>query len=80
MSKYGEVLESVNPIEEKGYHKMYIDDIIFDALDGFPEMQISALEPLTRSEANNILSFYDGLLSYDHDAILLKQQEAARKE
>jgi hypothetical protein len=80
MSKYGEVLESVNPIEEKGYHKMYIDDIIFDALDDFPEMQISALEPLTRSEANNILSFYDGLLSYDHDAILLKQQEAARQE
>jgi hypothetical protein len=59
---------------------MYIDDIILDALDGFPEMQISALEPLTRAQATNIVRFYDGLLSYDPDLIVIRQQEAARKE
>lgn len=59
---------------------MYIDDIILDMLDGFPEMQISALEPLTRSEANNILRFYDGMLSYDYDLPLIQKQFEERKE
>jgi hypothetical protein len=53
---------------------MYIDDIILSALDGFPEMQISALEPLTRREANNILRFYDGMLKYDPDREILLQR------
>jgi hypothetical protein len=53
---------------------MYIDDIILSALDGFPEMQISALEPLTRREANNILRFYDGMLKYDPDQAILRQR------
>jgi hypothetical protein len=80
VSKYGKILESSSPWEEKGYHKMYIDDIILDAFDGFPEMQISALEPITRAQANNIVRFYDGLLSYDHDLIVIKQNEIARQE
>jgi hypothetical protein len=58
---------------------MYIDDIILDALDGFPELQISSLEPLTRREANNILRFYDGMLSHDPDAKILAQREAEAK-
>jgi len=56
---------------------MYIDNIILDALEGFPEMQISALEPLTRSEANNILRFYDGMLKFDPDAVTLHKRELA---
>jgi hypothetical protein len=68
IAKYGVILESVDPWVEKQYHKWYIDDIISDALDGFEELNISALEPLTRREANNILRFWDGLMSYDPDA------------
>jgi hypothetical protein len=68
IARYGEVLESVDPWEARGYSKMYIDDIITDALDGFPELQISSFEPLTRQEANNILRFWDGMLSFDPDA------------
>lgn len=59
---------------------MYIDDIILDAFDGFPEIEISTLDPLTRKEANNIVRFYDGLLSYDHDLLIIRQNQAARKE
>lgn len=77
--RYGAVLESVSPWDEKQYHKKYIDDIILDALDGFPEMQISALEPLTRREANNILRFYDGMLRFDPDAVTLHKRELAAK-
>jgi hypothetical protein len=59
---------------------MYIDDIILSALDGFPEMQISALEPVTRAQANNIVRFYDAMLSYDHDLAIIRANEVARQE
>jgi hypothetical protein len=68
IAEHGRSLESVNPWDEKQYMtKWYIDDIIFDALDGFEELNIIALEPLTRQEANNILRFWDGLLGFDPD-------------
>lgn len=39
-------------------------------------MNISSLDPLTRREANNILSFWDGLMGYDPDAAV----HAARRK
>jgi hypothetical protein len=80
IARYGKILEQVNPWEEKQYHKMYIDDIIADALEGFPELEISSLEPLIRSEANNILRFYDGLMSYDPDATVREARRQADVE
>lgn len=58
---------------------MYIDDIILDALDGFPELQISSLEPLIRQEANNILRFYEGCLRFDPDAVKLNKRLKAKR-
>jgi len=80
IARYGETLESVNPWEEKQMHRKYIDDIILEALDGFPELQISSLEALTRQEALNILRFYDGALSYDPDAEVLRLRAIKERE
>lgn len=80
IAKYGKNLECVCPWEEKEYQTWYIDDIILDALDGFEELNISALEPLTRQEANNILRFWDGLMGFDPDAKVRQERRQADLE
>jgi len=61
----GEILESVNPVEDKRYEATwYIDDIISDILDGFQELELSDLDPLAYNDAKNIRQFYDRLMSY----------------
>lgn len=69
ISNFGRVLESVNPWLDKQYDtKWYIDDIINDALDGFPELELSSLDPLTYREAADIRLFYNRLCKHQMSA------------